>query len=414
MPLSLGLLAWDYPPSASGLAVAAREIAESLVEAGQSVRLFTLDRSDQMTLGGVEVIGCRPKDASPTARVRRLAGIGHLAAPAAFMTAVRSAHHERPFDLIEATNWYAPAALLHQFTSIPIVTRHSTPARLTGIAHDYNGRRRFGRDRLDGWFASRLEAYSAKASAGWISNTTAHAKLIGDLYGLSEKQIATDCHAVVGLSLPYAKRRRGEGSPYPGMAGEPLRLLFVGRAEHRKGFDLLMAALEQLSQDAGHGKLPPFELRVVGVDKRDLPKLGELARSMLTLTGRLEEDALESEYERCHGVIAPSRYESFGLVYQEALAFGRPVVALAEDASACEFIGKTGAGLLVDPSTPAALAKAMSQLLRSSETRQKLREGAIAAAGRFDRASLGAETLALYRSVLSATRQSSVMAGKAP
>ena len=178
-------------------------------------------------------------------------------------------------------------------------------------------------------------------------------------------------------------------------------LLFVGRAERRKGFDLLMAAHERLSQDVVRGELPDLELRIVGVEERDLPELSETARSMLVLTGRLEEDRLEGEYERCHAVVAPSRYESFGLVYQEALAFGRPVVALAEDASAREFIGRTGAGLLADPSTPEALAGAMGLLLRSNERRRTLRAGAIAAAGRFDRASLGAQTLAHYRSVLS-------------
>ena len=214
-PLSIGLLAWDYPPSASGLAVAAREIAESLFQAGQDVRVFTLDRSGQTRVGGVEVIGCLPNDNSPTARIRRLGGIGHLAAPAAFLGAVRSADRERRFDLIEATNWYAPAALLHRFTSIPVVTRHSTPARLTGIADDGNGTRRSSRDRVDGWFASRLEAYSARASAGWISNTLAHASTIAELYGLPEESPASDRHAVVGLSLPDARRRRGEDARYP-------------------------------------------------------------------------------------------------------------------------------------------------------------------------------------------------------
>lgn len=398
--LSLGLLAWDYSPSASGLAVAAREIAESLVGAGQDVRVFALDRTGCTLSGGVEVIGCRPGDASLAARIRRLGGIGHLMAPAAFLGAVRRSHRERPFDLIEATNWYAPAALMHLFTSIPVVTRHSTPARLTGIADDETGAGRSRRDRFDGWSAALLEAYSARASSGWISNTAAHAETIAELYGLSAEKGAAGRHAVVGLSLPDARRRRGAGAHYPDATDEPRRLLFVGRAERRKGFDLMMGALQILARDVALGRLAPFDLRVVGIEERDLPELGETARSMLTLTGRLEEGALEDEYEGCHGVVAPSRYESFGLVYQEALAFGRPVVALAEDASAREFIGRTGAGLLADPSTPEALAKAMAQLLRSKETRQSLRAAAIAAAGRFDRVSLGAETLALYRSVL--------------
>ena len=398
--LSVGLLAWDYPPSASGLAVAAREIAESLVEAGQDVRVLSLDRSGRETINGVDVVGCMPKPKSALTRIRRLGGVGHLAAPAAFLGAVRKAHLDRPFDLIEATNWYAPAALLHRLTNIPVVTRHSTPAVLTGIADDPKGTWRPLRSRIDAGFAARIEAYSAQASGGWISNTEAHAATIIDLYGLPELPSESGRHAVIGLSLPDAKRRRGGHADYPCLPGERVRLLFVGRAERRKGFDLLMGALERLSDATEYESLPPFILRIVGVEQRDMPNLPEAALSSLVLTGRLDEHALEREYAACHGVLAPSRYESFGLVYQEALAFGRPVVALAEDASAREFIGATGAGILADPSTPEALAEAIARLLSSGEVRQALRTRAIAAAGRFDRASLGAETLALYRRVL--------------
>ncbi len=406
-PLSLGLLAWDYPPAASGLAVAAREIAESLVEAGHHVRVFALDRTGAEPIGGVAVLGCRPTDGSTQSKLRRLGGVGHLVAPAAFLGAVRRAHRERPFDLVEATNWYAPAALLHRFTAIPVVTRHSTPAIFTGIADAPKAAPRSFRDRFDGGCAAALEAYSARASAGSISNTLAHARTIAEIYGLAGEQRAghpAGRHAVVGLSLPNARLRRGRSASYPEATEGPLRLLFVGRAERRKGFDLLTGALEILSQEIRHGQTPGFEMRVVGVAARDLPGMSPQARALIALTGRLDEDELDGEYERCHGVVAPSRYESFGLVYQEALAFGRPVVALAEDASACEFVGATGAGLLAQ-SSATALADAMARLLRSTESRLALRARALDAAGRFDRASLAAETLALYRTVLQHSRR---------
>ena len=160
-----------------------------------------------------------------------------------------------------------------------------------------------------------------------------------------------------------------------------------------------MAALGILASKVGRQEVPSFEMRIVGVATCDLPEMAPEVRALITLTGRLDEDELDGEYAGCHGVVAPSRYESFGLVYQEALAFGRPVVALAEDASAREFVGATGAGLLA-ASTAASLAEAIGRLLRSQETRLALRAKALAAAGRFDRASLAAETLVLYRTVL--------------
>ncbi|TXM93855.1 glycosyltransferase family 4 protein, partial [Methylobacterium sp. WL103] len=43
--MRVAYLAWDYPPAPSGLSTAAREIAESLAEAGADVTVFTLDRT---------------------------------------------------------------------------------------------------------------------------------------------------------------------------------------------------------------------------------------------------------------------------------------------------------------------------------------------------------------------------------
>ncbi|MFY9289235.1 MAG: glycosyltransferase family 1 protein, partial [Methylorubrum rhodinum] len=55
--MRVALLAWDYPPAPSGLSTAAREIAESLVEAGGNVTVFTLDRTGRTRVGGVTVDG---------------------------------------------------------------------------------------------------------------------------------------------------------------------------------------------------------------------------------------------------------------------------------------------------------------------------------------------------------------------
>ena len=105
---------------------------------------------------------------------------------------------------------------------------------------------------------------------------------------------------------------------------------------------------------------------------------------------------------QAHAVVAPSRYESFGLVYQEALAYGRPVVACAEDASARAFVGAPGAGPLAEAATGPALAEALRPLLVDPGLRLTYRARALAAAGRFGRADLGQATLALYRRAIAA------------
>lgn len=389
------LLAWDYPPAPSGLSTAAREIAESLAQAGADVTVFTLDRRGREPVGGVAVEGLALPAGGGLARLRLWGAIGHLAAPLAFRRAVLAAHARAPFAVIEATNWYAPAALLAGRRDLPLVTRSSTPAAFT------RGDGAGPRDRLDGLAADALERRQARGSAGLIANTAAHGAVIARAYRLSGRQPS----AVIGLSLPPEILTSARAASYPG-EDVPVQLLFVGRAEARKGFDALLGAVAILAGEQARGDLPPFRLDLVGVPPDDLPPdLPEAARRRIRARGRIDAAALARAYTDAHAVLAPSRYESFGLVYQEAMAYGRPVVACAEDASARAFVGAPGAGPLAATATGPALADALRPLLVDPGLRRACRARALAAAGRFDRASLGRETLALYEAAIGAARR---------
>ncbi|WP_061933033.1 glycosyltransferase family 4 protein [Aureimonas sp. AU22] len=386
------LIAWDYPPAPSGLSTAAREIAESLVACGAEVTVVTLDRKGVSDARGVSIVGAEPAAGGGIARLRLWGGVGHLAAPLAVRRAILAEHVSRPFDVVEATNWYAPAALLARRPPMALVTRNSTPA---AFSRDLATR---ARDRFDGWAADRLEAAQARGSHGLISNTADHGRRIAAEYGLIEGDRP---HAVIGLSLAPAMLVRARAASYPETRdGEPIRILFVGRPEHRKGFDAILGAAEILRREADAGSLPGFAIRLAGVDAEALEPAGPGERSRFVPLGRVPEADLAREYEAAHAVLAPSRYESFGLVYQEGMAYGRPMVASNEDASARAFVGTTGAGSMARETTPAALADALRPVIRDPALRDSLRERALLAAGRFTRETLGRETLALYEEAI--------------
>jgi glycosyltransferase involved in cell wall biosynthesis len=255
------LIAWDYPPSPSGLSTAAREIAESLVAEGCEVTVFSGDRTGTSMQDGVRIVGCDIPRQSWLGRVRTTAGFGHLAAPRRFRDAVLSAQAATPFDVVEATNWYAPAVLLTGRRDLPLVTRNSTPA-----AWSREGTQSL-RNRFDGWAADLFERRQASGSAALISNTAEHGRRIADLYRLDGRRP----HETIGLSLSQAVLQRAGAAGYPS-GGVPLRLLFVGRAEPRKGFKELMDAVADVSRDADEGHVPDFRIDLLGVPEDDLPK----------------------------------------------------------------------------------------------------------------------------------------------
>ncbi len=380
------LIAWDYPPAPSGLSTAAREIAESLQTCGADVTVLTLDRTGTSEVGGVRIVGAEPETGGGIARLRLWGGVGHLAAPLAVRRAILAEHARAPFDVVEATNWYAPAALLpggRPSRSSPATRPRRLLAR-GGIERARPVRRLGGRPA------------GADPGARQPRPHLQHGRTrTADRGGIRPRRgRPATCR---DRPQPRARHAGPRGAASYPDGGSPIRLLFVGRPEHRKGFDAILGATEILAREAASGALPAFEIRLAGVDPDALaPDLPEAVRARLAPLGRLHENDLAREYEAAHAVLAPSRYESFGLVYQEGMAYGRPMVASSEDASAREFVGSTGAGSMARETTGAALAEAMRPVIADPALRRSLRARALQAAGRFTRETLGRETLALY------------------
>jgi glycosyltransferase involved in cell wall biosynthesis len=389
------LLTWDFPPVPTGLGRAAAEIAYGLVCQGTRVTVFTLDRKGRRVSenGLLTVIGIELDDDGPLANLRRRALLGHLAVPIAFARAVREEERHKPFDVIEATNWYAPGALLADGPT-PLVIRNSTPAI------DAFDPQASLRDRADLRFAHWLEARTARTAAALISNAPHHAGKIRNWYGPNHPD-----HSVVPLSLEPSKVERGRNAPPPPANG-PYRFVFVGRAERRKGFEEMLAAFARvaLTEDV--------HLTAIGLGSGDLERsvkalsLDPKVLERITDLGRAEEEDLLGTLERSHAVLAPSRYESYGIVYREAAAFGRPLIACAEDPSASDLVAEHPIGILAERCQPDAIEAAIRKLMADAGAAARMREAGLALAGSLGRDRLGRKTLAVYDRVRRVHRRS--------
>ncbi|MEN6606120.1 MAG: glycosyltransferase family 4 protein, partial [Bryobacteraceae bacterium] len=116
--------------------------------------------------------------------------------------------------------------------------------------------------------------------------------------------------------------------------------------------------------------------------------------------GEVSRAVLDDLYERCDLLAGPSRYESFGLIFVEAMARGKAVVGTTAGGIP-EVIQDGETGLLVAPDDPAALSEAIVSLLRDDEYRERLgRAGYGRYHSEFTAWRMAGRMLAIYREVI--------------
>jgi glycosyltransferase involved in cell wall biosynthesis len=157
-----------------------------------------------------------------------------------------------------------------------------------------------------------------------------------------------------------------------GIAPGALVVLTSAKLTRNKGHEVAIAALGRL-----HGAGVPLVYLICGDGGREA-ELRTLARSAglpAVFTGLLESDELVAALAAADLVVHPSLNEIFPNAVGEAMACGRPVIA-ADAGGTAELVGDDGAGVLVPPGDPDALAAAARELLEDSERRQRLGEAA--------------------------------------
>lgn len=270
-----------------------------------------------------------------------------------------------PIDVVHASNWDAHALALIRAGVYPVVLTLVSPLaqviQTEGWAIDRDLRNSLEMDR---WQIREADAV-AVPSAGVLGSYR-------HLMGLEADEIPG--LTVVPLGI-VPDLRTVSATP-----GGRRRLLFVGRLERRKGIHVLLEALPSLLE-----AFADWECVIVGDDAiadidgrtqkdRFLAQYaGQPWTSRVRFAGVVSDAALLDEYRACDVFVAPSLFESFGLIFHEAMQYGKPVVG-CRTGGIPETVADGEDGLLVEPGDAVQLREALARLMSDEGLRARLGE----------------------------------------
>ncbi|MDP3900664.1 MAG: glycosyltransferase family 4 protein [bacterium] len=152
-------------------------------------------------------------------------------------------------------------------------------------------------------------------------------------------------------------------------------MLQVGRLIKRKGYDMVIEAMP-----IALAKCPDLIYVIIGKgpEKNNLATMAKNIRRDVIIIDDADDQEVQAWFELCHLFIMPARnidgdYEGFGIVYLEANAHGKPVIA-GKSGGVRDAVKDGLNGLLVNPESAEEISDAIIKLYKDEEFAQKLGE----------------------------------------
>jgi hypothetical protein len=373
--LNICLVSREYPAETGwgGIGTYTYELAHGLAEKGHQVHVLALGLTEDQEYqdGLVHVHRIAHRDIFTPKRYL-LEFLVRLEYSYRVFKKLNEIIQKYNIDVVEAPNFFAEGFVFSLFHKVPLVTRlHSSFNEVIGA---YGWGKQFDRK-----LSCALEDAAVLHSDVITCSTHVCSQMMAGRLRLDPKRIS-----VVPLGIPVPAAESLEALQAPA-AERDLEVFFLGRLERRKGAHILMRAIPEVLKE-----IPNVHFTFVGRDtfvnakysafegsqqesfKANLLKdFPEQHKKNVDFLGFVEKESLPVYFKNCDVFVAPSLYESFGLIYIEAMAYGKAVIG-CKTGGVPEVIKDGDTGILVPPGDSQSLAKAIVRLLKDPTVRLEM------------------------------------------
>lgn len=295
--------------------------------------------------------------------------------------------HKYNIDIIETTSYdFLCLAYLLKWNRPVIVTRVSTTLKQINRDH-YE----FASKAIK--LASSLEGLIIRFSDRLTTHTLAHRDEICNDFKINRERFQIIPH---GIQLPKNIKRKNLNQPI-----EKIHVLYVGRFEYRKGIDILLEAIPLVLENMNN-----ISFTLVGRDPDHTYQYkfqntwGSKFDDNVTFAGTVDSEILHNMYQNCDFFVAPSRYESFGLIYVEAMSYAKSVIG-CKTGGVPEVIEEKITGLLAKPGDSQDLTEKILKLAGDANLRYQMgQQGRQRVERLFSREQMAKQTLKNYSIIL--------------
>ena len=353
----------------SGIGVHFRDLALGLKENGKEVVVFHVpyetSTSKFWSFEGIAIHSIGLK----TPRIPKIKGIGTLCRITRFFDffevsqlflktklSFYKAHSLNSFDIIEASSNRGVAFGASTLKNRPpIFTRVSTLMKQVFENQTNNAD-------LDYRLTAKFEEKQIQNSEYLVTHTHKHANEVSKILNFNPKRFKIIPHGICVEQINHEKTTNSSTK-------DVIKVLFVGRLEQRKGFDTLIQSIPEVIK-----KYQKIHFDICGtgelltIAKSELP---ESALLNVSFHGYLPRGKLDYFYSNCDIFVAPSRYESFGIIYLEAMNFSKPIVA-CKTGGTPEVVLDGLSGILIEPNNSDQLSHALLKLINNHKLRERM------------------------------------------